>query len=136
MGEEGRKVLVADDDKLLVELISANLEAAGFEVVKAYDGEEAIRKALSERPDLVVLDVLMPGKDGWEVLEELKSRPETRQTPVVLLTILAGREHVAKGWGKGADFYLTKPFDPEDLVEVVGRLLKVRRAREEVGGGV
>lgn len=136
MGEEGRKVLVVDDDKSLVELISANLEAAGFEVVKAYDGEEAVNKALSERPDLVVLDVIMPGKDGWEVLEELKSRPETREVPVVLLTVLSGREHIIKGWGKGADFYLPKPFDPEDLVEVVGRLLKAQQARREVGEGV
>ena len=135
MEEEG-KVLVVDDDKFLVELISANLEAAGFEVLKAYDGEEALRKALSERPDLVVLDVIMPGKDGWEVLEELRARPETRRTPVVLLTVLKGREHIVKGWGKGADFYLPKPFDPEDLVEVVGRLLRASRARREVEGDV
>ncbi|HIE09161.1 MAG TPA: response regulator [Armatimonadetes bacterium] len=131
---EGGKVLVADDDKFLVELISVNLEAAGFEVLKAYDGEEALMKALSERPDLVVLDVIMPGKSGWEVLEELRARPETQRTPVILLTVLKGKEHIVKGWERGADFYLPKPFDPEDLVEVVERLIRASKARREVEG--
>jgi len=126
--------LVADDDKFLVELISVNLEAAGFEVLKAYDGEEALMKALSERPDLVVLDVIMPGKSGWEVLEELRARPETQRTPVILLTVLKGKEHIVKGWERGADFYLPKPFDPEDLVEVVERLIRASKARREVEG--
>lgn len=126
--------MVADDDKFLVELISVNLEAAGFEVLKAYDGEEALMKALSERPDLVVLDVIMPGKSGWEVLEELRARPETQRTPVILLTVLKGKEHIVKGWERGADFYLPKPFDPEDLVEVVERLIRASKARREVEG--
>lgn len=110
MAKKGGRVLVADDDKFLVELISASLEAAGFEVLKAYDREEALGKLFSSKPGLIVLDVIMPGKEGWEALEELRGRPETKNTPVILLTVLKEREHILKGWDKGVDFLPSRAF--------------------------
>jgi CheY-like chemotaxis protein len=113
------RVVVADDDDVLRDLLVLNLECEGIEVHEARDGAEALRRIVEERPDLVVLDVMMPVHDGLAVLRRLKAEPYTADIPVVLLTARAATHDIDQGWEAGADFYLTKPFRVEQLLELV-----------------
>jgi len=115
-----KKVLVCDDEKHIVRLIQVNLERQGYEVVTAYDGRDAIAKIKSEKPNLIVLDVMMPYIDGIEVLRWIRRNPETENLPVVMLTVKAQDDEVAEGYLAGADFYLTKPFNPQELQDFFG----------------
>lgn len=117
-----RKILAVDDEKHIVRLVQVNLERQGYEVVTANDGKEALEKVESERPDLVVLDVMMPYMDGFEVLQNLRRNPATRDIPVIMLTAKAQDADVFKGWQSGVDCYLTKPFNPMELISFVKRI--------------
>jgi DNA-binding response OmpR family regulator len=108
-------ILFADDDPGMRALVVINREAEGFEVTTAEDGFSALEKAERLHPDLIVLDVMMPGRDGLDVLQELRKRPAVAAIPVVLLTAKATDADVWEGWKAGADYYMTKPFKPEDL---------------------
>jgi DNA-binding response OmpR family regulator len=119
-------VLVADDDEDILQLLSFRLERAGYEVVQARNGDEALRLALELRPSLAVLDVMMPGLDGYEVTRELRREKKTSAMPVILLTARAQAEDVTKGLAAGADDYVKKPFDARDLKERIERLLRPR----------
>jgi CheY-like chemotaxis protein len=116
------RVLVVDDDEVIRQLITLNLELEGFEVYEAVDGADALRKVLEVRPTVVTLDVMMPNLDGWDAAARLRSDPETADVKVVLLSARAQEADVRRGTRLGVDAYLTKPFDPDDLVEVVRRL--------------
>ena len=109
------RVLFADDDPGMRAIVLMNLQAEGFEVTTVEDGHAALLEAERLRPDLIVLDVMMPGRDGFEVLRELKISPQTAPIPVVMLTAKATDADVWDGWKSGADYYMTKPFDPGDL---------------------
>ncbi|HJQ46551.1 MAG TPA: response regulator transcription factor [Amycolatopsis sp.] len=122
-GETGR-VLVVDDDETVRDVVRRYLEAGGFTVEMAGDGEGALRRFAARRPDLVVLDVMMPGPGGLEVCRRLR---RSSQVPVVLLTALGEEEDRIAGLQLGADDYVTKPFSPRELVLRVGSVL--RRAR-------
>jgi len=115
--------MVCDDEQAIVRLLQANLESQGFEVVTARDGRECLGKVKASHPDMVVLDVMMPYVDGIEVLRYLRRHPETEHTPVIMLTSKSQDEDVLAGYRTGADFYLTKPFNPIELLTVVHRLL-------------
>jgi len=117
-----RKILAVDDEKHIVRLVQVNLERQGYEVVTANDGKEALQKVDDERPDLVVLDVMMPYMDGFEVLQNLRRNPSTRDIPVIMLTAKAQDADVFKGWQSGVDCYLTKPFNPMELLSFVKRI--------------
>ena len=117
-----KKILVVDDEKHIVRLVQANLDRAGYTVVTAYDGKEALEKVAEENPDLVVLDVMMPYMDGFEVLQNLRRNPTTRDIPVIMLTAKAQDADVFKGWQSGVDCYLTKPFNPMELLSFVKRI--------------
>jgi DNA-binding response OmpR family regulator len=119
-------VLVADDDEDILTLVAFRLERAGCEIVKARTGDEALRIALEQVPDLAVLDVMMPGLDGYEVTRELRRTESTNLMPVILLTARAQESDVARGMAAGADDYVRKPFDARDLRERVERLLGPR----------
>lgn len=119
-----KKILAVDDEKAIVRLVQVNLEREGYEVVTAYDGKEALEKVESEKPDLIVLDVMMPYMDGFEVLQQLKKNPETRDIPVIMLTAKAQDADVFRGWQSGVDCYLTKPFNPMELKAFVKRVFK------------
>jgi len=108
-------VLAADDDQLIRELIQFRLERSGYEVVTASDGDEALRLARERLPDLAVLDVMMPGLDGYEVTRQLRAGEATSRIPVILLTARVQEADVAQGFEAGADDYLTKPFSPQEL---------------------
>ncbi|MBI5833713.1 MAG: response regulator [Armatimonadetes bacterium] len=118
-----KRVLAVDDEKLIVLAIRHNLEYAGYEVIEAYDGREAIEAIEAHRPDLVVLDVMMPELSGWDVLTCIREDPELRDTPVIMLTALGQDSDEREGLIRGADIYLTKPYEPQHLIELVGRLL-------------
>jgi two-component system, OmpR family, alkaline phosphatase synthesis response regulator PhoP len=117
-----KKILAVDDEKHIVRLVQANLDRAGYEVVCAYDGKEALQKVEEENPDLIVLDVMMPYMDGFEVLQNLRRNPATRDIPVIMLTAKAQDADVFKGWQSGVDCYLTKPFNPMELLSFVKRI--------------
>ncbi|MBW3624366.1 MAG: response regulator [Armatimonadetes bacterium] len=117
------KVLAVDDQVHIVRLIQVNLERNGYQVVTAYDGEQALEKVKEENPDLIVCDVMMPRKDGFEVLREVKSDPGTRDIPFIMLTAKAQDADVFRGWASGVDAYLTKPFNPQELLAFVKRVL-------------
>jgi two-component system, OmpR family, phosphate regulon response regulator PhoB len=108
-------ILVAEDDEDILELVVFDLEDEGYEVLTARDGEQAITLALERQPDLVLLDVAMPGLDGYEVTRRLRAADSTRATPVVLLTARAQVKDVILGFEAGANDYVTKPFRPDEL---------------------
>jgi two-component system alkaline phosphatase synthesis response regulator PhoP/two-component system response regulator VicR len=116
------KVLVCDDERHIVRLIQVNLERQGYTVVTAFDGREGLEKIRSEKPNLVVLDVMMPYMDGFEVLKTIRREPETENLPVIMLTAKAQDKDVFEGYHYGADMYLTKPFNPMELVTFVKRI--------------
>jgi DNA-binding response OmpR family regulator len=110
------KVLVVDDEPALRSLLKTNLSIEGFEAITARDGAEALQVIRDEAPDVVLLDVMMPVLDGWQVLEELSKEPN-RTTRVILVTAKASTEAKLQGWELGCDEYLTKPFDLDVLID-------------------
>lgn len=118
------KVLLVDDDADVRYMTRVNLHFEGFEVVEASDGYEAIDLAQSERPDIVVLDVMMPGRDGLQVLRDLRADATLEDVPVVLLSARAGREAETEGWEVGATAYVTKPFTVSGLAATLRKLLE------------
>jgi DNA-binding response OmpR family regulator len=116
------RILIADDEPDLLELLQINLEIEGHDVERACDGTQALKLALAGRPDLVVLDVMMPGMDGLEVLRALRSEPGYAHLPVVLLTARGSGPEILEGRDSGADCYITKPFQMEELLDFIGQV--------------
>lgn len=112
-------ILVIDDEPGIIDIVSTNLVAEGFEVTSAADGESGLILAHRDHPDLVILDIMMPGIDGWEVLRRLEADPITAGTPVILLTARIDDADILQGLERGAVEYITKPFFPENLVASV-----------------
>lgn len=108
-------ILIADDDPDILALVSFRLERAGYEVVRARNGEEAVQVALARRPDLAVIDVMMPRIDGYEATRQLRQQEETSRMPIILLTARVQEEDIARGFDAGADDYVRKPFSPQEL---------------------
>jgi CheY-like chemotaxis protein len=120
-GSLGR-VLVVDDDDVIRQLITVNLELEGFEVETAHDGQDCLDKVKKVAPDVVTLDIMMPRLDGWETATRLREDPETAALKVVLLSARAQEADLQRGSRIGVDAYLTKPLDPDELIYVVRRL--------------
>jgi two-component system, OmpR family, response regulator VicR len=114
---DGLRALVVDDDAPIRNMLRTVLELEGWDVHEAEDGGQAVALALAERPHGVVLDVMMPVKDGFEVLAELRQTEHGRQMAIVMLTAKTGRADILRGTRLGADHYITKPFDPGEVVE-------------------
>lgn len=113
-----------DDDDVIRQLITVNLELEGFEVIPAVDGQDALEKVKDARPHVVTLDVMMPRVDGWEAAARLRQDPDTAHVKVVLLSARAQEADIQRGEKIGVDAYLTKPFDPDDLIDTVRRLFE------------
>ncbi len=119
-------VLVVDDDPVIQRLLRVNFEMEGYEVIVASDGMDGLERARAEHPDIVVLDIMMPKMSGLEVAKALKADPDTAWIPVLLLSAKAQEADLRAGDESGADGYLTKPFDPLQLLQRVEELLAGR----------
>lgn len=126
------RVLVVDDEPRNIKLLSAHLNAEGYEVLAASNGEEALQMAGSENPDLILLDIMMPEMDGFEATRRLKVDPLTQHIPVVLVTSLDGSESRVKGLDAGADEFLTKPVNRAELLVRVRALLRMKQMQDEL----
>jgi two-component system alkaline phosphatase synthesis response regulator PhoP len=117
------KILVIEDEASIQKLTRANLAASGYQVLTVADGDEGLRKAKTERPDLVLLDLMLPGMSGWDVLTAIRTSCKLRKTPVVIMTaaVLEGDEYQTRG--VRTNDYLIKPFAVEDLLQKVKRIL-------------
>lgn len=125
-----KKVLVVDDERDLVELIGMNLQRNGYEVLSAYDGASGLELARKQRPDVLILDVMMPGLSGRDVTMALKSDPDTAPIPILMLTAKTEETDIIVGLSMGADDYVTKPFSMKVLMARVGALLRRKAALE------
>lgn len=125
-----RKILVADDNANIRKVVKMGFESLGYVVLTAEDGRQALELVRAERPDLVILDVMMPEKNGYDVCSEMKGDPELRGIPVVMLTAKNLEEDQYWGRELGADEYITKPYDPETLERVVEKILALRERGE------
>lgn len=119
-----QRILVVDDDRQIVRLVKAYLEESGYTVFTAYDGEDAMRVLRHERPDLVVLDIQLPGRDGWEITRRLRADAQLASVPVLMLTARVEDTDKIMGLELGADDYMTKPFNPREVVARVRAILR------------
>jgi two-component system alkaline phosphatase synthesis response regulator PhoP len=126
-----QRILVVDDDKEIVRIIRAYLEKAGYSVSVAYEGETALHIIRSDRPDLVVLDLMLPDRDGWDITRIVRGDPSLAATPIVMLTARVEGEDRVLGLDLGADDYIPKPFNPHEVVARVRAVL--RRTNQDFG---
>ena len=125
------KILVVDDDKEIVRLVTSYLETAGYSVISAYDGETALHQLRAEEPDLVVLDLMLPDRDGWDITRLVRGDRRLSSTPIIMLTARVEDSEKIVGLEIGADDYITKPFNPREVVARVRALL--RRSQADFG---
>lgn len=124
------RIAYIDDDLELTRLVSAALEDEGWEILIENDGEAGLEMILVEQPDLVILDVMMPGLTGWEICKYLRSKPDWNNTPILMLTGIGERMNAMTAPLYGADAHLDKPFDIDDVVETVRQLLAQAQSRD------
>ncbi|GAB4459677.1 MAG: hypothetical protein OHK0029_22550 [Armatimonadaceae bacterium] len=125
------RILAVDDEPNIVRLIQVNLERQGYQVETANNGAQALAKIRENRPDLLVSDVMMPEMDGFELLSTIRRDPMLQDLPVIMLTAKAQDANVMEGYSRGADMYLTKPFNPQELLQFVKRILS---SQDDDGG--
>jgi CheY-like chemotaxis protein len=111
-----RKILIVDDEEVIRKFIKIHLAKLGYEVAEAADGEQALEQLRKDDFDLLICDILMPKKDGWEVIREMKSNPKTKSIPVIVLTAKNEDSDMFKGYDLGANYYMTKPFTKAQLI--------------------
>ncbi len=124
MDGKGQKILIADDEPDILEIIQYNLQKEGYEVITARDGDEALTKAKTHKPELIILDIMMPRKNGVEVCELLRMQPAFKETLIIFLTALSDEGSHIKGLESGADDYVSKPISPKVLVSRVNALFR------------
>lgn len=125
-----KTILVVDDDLATLKLVGLVLDQKGYDVVTARSGEEALERARLQNPDLIVLDIMMPGMDGYEVVQHLRADPSTARLPILMLTAKSDLDDQITGFEVGADDYLTKPFHREELVSRVESVLHLAEGRQ------
>ncbi len=128
-----RKILIVDDEKDIVDLVAYNLEKEGYEILKAFDGEKALALVRTKRPDLVVLDLMLPGIQGLEVCRRLRRDPSTAQVPIIMLTAKGDEVDRVLGLEIGADDYVTKPFSVKELTARIRAVLRRLESRPAAG---
>jgi len=128
----GAVILIVDDSKLNIQVLGNVLEPEGYDVAVAMNGLQALEFAWKEKPELILLDVMMPNMDGYEVCRRLKSSVATRRIPVIFLTALNSTRDIVKGFEMGGVDFITKPFQPLELLARVKTHLELKRAREEI----
>ncbi len=120
-----KKILIIDDDEDIISLIKIILENESYSVIGASSGEEGIKTAIKQKPELILLDIMMPIMDGWEILKMLRTEESTRKIPVAMLTCKTDVKDKLTGLQEGAIDYITKPFSPEELIERVDKIFKI-----------
>ena len=123
-----RNVIVVDDNADITEIVKMTLEDKGHQVICVHSGPELFARLGQQRPDIIFLDIMMPGMDGWEVLKQLRDNPDTASTPVVFLTAKGQNEDMLRGYKKGGDFYIPKPFNGGQLLTAMNLLLGPEKA--------
>ncbi len=118
-----KKVLLVDDSPTILMVARALLEGSSYDILSARSGQEGLETALAERPDLILMDVVMPGMDGFEACRRLRAMAETREIPIILVTTRSSPEHVERGYESGCNDYIIKPFDGDELRAKVQSLL-------------
>ncbi len=118
-----KRILIVDDEQDLVDTMEMALEASGYEVLSALDGEEGLRKATTENPDLVILDLMMPKMNGYQVSWELKNNEDTKHLKIIMVTAKTQESDKFWGYETGADDYITKPFQMSELVKKIAKFL-------------
>lgn len=117
-----KTILVVDDEPVIIELLQVNLKLEGYDVITAANGQEAVEKAAKNKPDLVILDIMMPKMDGWTARAELLKDPATSDVPVIFLTARAQQADLKRGQESNVAAYITKPFDPSELLSIIGQI--------------
>ena len=125
------KILIADDDPTIIHLLTVNLEMEDYEVVVAQDGLQAVTMANQDPPDLIILDIMMPNMDGWAARDELLKSPTLADIPVIFLSARAQQADLRRGLEAGAAEYITKPFDPVDLLKIIEEVLAGTYKRQD-----
>ena len=129
----GKRILIVDDEALNLKLLSALLTSKGYQVATACDGQSALRLVATDHPDLILLDIMMPGLDGYEVTARLKAEPDTRDIPIILVTALTGEDEKKKGLEAGADEFINKPVNYAELEARVFSLLRLKEYQDQLG---
>lgn len=120
----GKRILIVDDERDTLKTLRARLETSGYEVICATSGEECFEKAAEESPNLILLDAMLPQINGFKTCELLKRKAETKDTPVIMLTALIGEGAREKGLESGAEYLISKPYDPAELLQIIEGALK------------
>ena len=131
MGQK-KKILIVDDERDIVKALTIRLKGAGYDVVTAFDGAQAIFMAYKENPDLILLDIRMPAGDGFSVAEKLKSSPQTLTIPVIFLSGSPEKNAEERAMELGSRFFIKKPYDPEELLDAIRRVLERDSASPEI----
>ncbi|AMM41960.1 chemotaxis protein CheY [Candidatus Desulfofervidus auxilii] len=118
-----KKILIVDDEERVRRLIETTLDIGDFQIFQAKDGEEALKIAQEEKPALILLDIMMPGMDGFEVCKRLKNNSETKGSYIIMLTAKGQKQDIEKGYAVGADDYFVKPFSPMELLNKIEKVL-------------
>ena len=126
-----KKILIIDDEKDIVDLISYNLEKEGFATIKAFDGEDALKLVKAKRPDLIILDLMLPGMRGLEVCKFIRKNPETETLPIIMLTAKVDQVDKILGLEMGADDYITKPFNVRELIARIHAVMRRAEVRHD-----
>ena len=120
-----KKILIVEDDKFLRELIAKKLQSENYQAIEAKNGEEGVQKIIAEKPNLILLDLILPGIDGFEVHKQAKENPLTTEIPVIILSNLGQRDDIEKGLGLGAtDFLIKAHFTPKEIIDKIKAILK------------
>jgi len=126
-----KKILIIDDEPDMLEILRFRLEKNGYKIVTASSGEEGLVKAEKIKPDLILLDILLPGISGLEVVKKLKANKLTKKIPVIMVTALISQDAMAKGLEHGAQYFISKPFDPADLLGEIKNAIKDSPIKEK-----
>lgn len=126
LGDDSKKILIVEDDQHIRKLFNILVRREGVDIDEAVEGNEALEKLHANRYDLVILDIMMPNVDGFSILKDMRERPETAQVPVIVVTAKTEDKDLMKGYSLGANYYITKPFEPQDLIHSIELILKIK----------
>ncbi len=118
------RILIVDDESEIRHIARVMLEKHGYEVFEAKSGAECLKMLTGEKPGLILLDIMMPGEDGWEILKKIKAANETKDIPIAMFTVKSGKEHIKKSMELGADAHINKPFESKELLDTVKKLIR------------